>query len=62
VFKAGVLKKAKMLFDQGNYAETITTLAEGFNFVSIRLYFEEEERKALEKKAKANRKELSKEE
>ena len=36
VFKNGILKKAYMHYNAGRYGEAITTLAEGFNFVSIK--------------------------
>ena len=41
VFKNGILKKAYMHYSGGRYSEAITTLAEGFNFVSIKQYYEQ---------------------
>jgi len=37
------LKKAIMKYNAGNYAEAISTLAEGFNFVSIKQHYYHEE-------------------
>lgn len=36
VYKAGVLKKAKLLYQQGKYEEAMNKLHEGFNIMSIK--------------------------
>lgn len=40
VYKAGVLKRARLKYTQGKYEESMNTLAEGFNIASIRRYFD----------------------
>jgi hypothetical protein len=40
VYKAGVLKRAKLKYLQGKYEEAMNTLSEGFNINSIRRYFD----------------------
>lgn len=40
VYKAGVLKRAKLKYMQGKYEEAMNTLCEGFNIESIRRRFD----------------------
>lgn len=63
VFKKGILKKAIMKYNAGHYAEAISTLAEGFNFVSIKQHYihEENERQRKLNKARGKSEEKKKE-